>query len=154
MSPLTRMWREIIIILTFSCRDKMRKILKEEKAFYSVFFLYFENLVVSSVCTFPQNSLTFVSSSFYDPRGQHDGPRNWGLIGPEVGPHTSGCRGVAALGLGSAVSSLPVDVRTHGGSVLLQAIRNRYTFVPGLQYRGNITGFRSSPADYFAPLSL
>ena len=54
----------------------MRKILKEEKAFYLVFFLYFENLVVSSACTFPQNSLTFVSSSFYDPRGQHDGPRN------------------------------------------------------------------------------
>ena len=60
---------------------------------------------------------------------------------------------MATLELGSVVSSLAVDVRTLGGSVLLQAIRNRYTIVPGLQSLGNITGFRSSLAYYFAPLS-
>ena len=72
---------------------------------------------------------------------------------PEVGSHPCYQHSVASLELGSVVSSLAVDVRTLGGSLLLQAIKNRYTIVPGLQYRVNFTGLRSSLAYYFAPLS-
>ena len=99
------------------------------------------------MCTFLKNSCTFVSSSNYFPRRRQDVPLNRGRFGPAVGPHPRGSYHMATLGLGSVVSCMLVDVRTHGGSLLLQAIKNRYTLVPEPQYRVNFTGLGSSLAN-------
>ena len=54
---------------------------------------------------------------------------------------------MATLGLGSVVSCLAVDVRTLGGNLLLQAIKNRYTFSTWPPVPGNFTGLGSSLAN-------
>ena len=78
--------------------------------------------------------VTFVSSSDHYPRCQHDGPLNRGRTRPAVGSHPCCCSYVATLGLGGVVGCFPGGARTPGGGLLLQAI-DRYTVVPGPQYR-------------------
>ena len=78
--------------------------------------------------------VTFVSSSDHYPRCQHDGPLNRGHPRPAVGSHPCCCSYVAPLGLGGGVGCVPGGARNPGGGVLRQAI-DRYTIVPGPQYR-------------------
>ena len=78
--------------------------------------------------------VTFVSSSHHYPRCQHDGPLNRGHPRPAVGSHPCCSSYVAPLGLGGVVGCVPGGARNPGGGVLRQAI-DRYTIVPGPQYR-------------------